>query len=295
MLNIEDIRKRRKDNPEPKEVEEIRQIIKDKFSNVTFKEDTHQYFLPDGRELKPVSNFVATFEHPFDTQLRAEHTSVKEGIPVKDVLRKWREINITATNSGTAIHLFAENYCYFFLDQLEKLSPIIKPQYEEGYLIPMCPKQQAAAKVFEDIFHEKDLFPVMPETQVYLDPVYSGTFDLLWYYRSRINPKKSGVLVLDWKTNSNIFNDYIRNTGTMMLEPFSEYYDEALSHYYVQLNCYSIPLMLEGINVLARRVLWLHNDGNYYKYNVPDISSKIIDYIAEQRYIDRNKLQISES
>lgn len=284
MLNVEDIKKRYIDNPEPAEVPEIRLKIGDNFGDIRFKEDTHQYFLPSGKELGSVSGFVEKFVHPFDQDAQSKLTAQKEGTTQEAILRRWHEINIRATNSGTAIHLFAENYCYFFLGKTDRFSPVIQPQYEDGYLIPMCPKQQAATKVFEDIYNERDLFPVMPETQVYYEPVYAGTFDLLWYYRSRINPRKSGVLVLDWKTNENLFSDFARKKGKMMKPPFDFLVDEAFGHYNVQLNCYSIPLRRIGINVLGRRILWLKGDGEYQKFQVPDYMAVVENYISQNYF-----------
>ena len=56
MLNIEDIRKRLSENPEPKEVAKIRNKIKKAFKNLEFIEDGHKYFIhnEDGtkKELK---------------------------------------------------------------------------------------------------------------------------------------------------------------------------------------------------------------------------------------------------
>lgn len=208
MLNIKDIRKR--NHVEPDEVKEIRENIINSFKNLEFQEGPHKYFLHnDGVEpiqLPSVSSVTHKFAPVFDQEAKATAYALKNNMLVEDVLRMWEETTIKATNNGTSTHLFGEAYMYFVMDQIDKIPDIIKPQYEKGYLIPYSSKQDAVVKFYEDLHVNDEVYPVMPETQVYmgLNPEYNdmiqyaGTFDMLFTYKSKIDNKWK-LLLYDWK------------------------------------------------------------------------------------------------
>ena len=278
MLNIEDIRKRLSENPEPKEVAKIRNKIKKAFKNLEFIEDGHKYFIhnEDGtkKELKSVSETIHQFVPYVDWEEKAEGCALKEGVDVSVIKRRWEENNIRATNNGTSTHLFGEMYHWFVTDQTDKICNIIKPQYEKGYLIPYGEKQIASQQYNEDLFNVHDMYPLMVETQVYTKE-YAGTFDKLIYYKHPTDDSKSGIIISDYKTNASLVNDYNRKNNVMMLPPFEDFTDEALSHYVCQLSAYQIPLEDLGLKVLARRIVWLKPDGTYEQINVPDVTKRL--------------------
>ena len=82
MLNIKDVRKRLKDNPEPKEVKEIRDKILSSFDKLEFIEEGHKYFLhnDDGTttELKSVSETIHQFVPFVDWEEKAQNCALKE-------------------------------------------------------------------------------------------------------------------------------------------------------------------------------------------------------------------------
>lgn len=278
MLNIEDVRKRLQENPEPKEVAKIRNKIKKAFNDLEFVEEGHKYYLHnnDGtkKELKSVSETIHQFEPYVDWDEKAEGCALKEGVDVSVIKRRWEENNIRATNNGTSTHLFGEMYHWFVTNQTDKICEIIKPQYERGYLIPYGEKQVASQRYNEDLFNVHDMYPLMVETQIYTDK-YAGTFDKLIYYKHPTDDSKSGVIIADYKTNASLTNDYNRKNNVMMLPPFDNYIDEALSHYICQLSAYQIPLEDLGLKILARRIVWLKSDGSYEQISVPDVTQKI--------------------
>lgn len=278
MLNIEDVRERLANNPEPPEVEQIRQKILNSFNKLEFVEQGHKYFLhnDDGTttELQSVSATIHQFEPFVDWDEKAANVALKEGVSVEVIKRRWEENNIRATNNGTSVHLFGEMYHWFVTDQTENFNEIVSPQYEKGYFIPFGEKQEAALKYNEDLFNVNDMYPLMVETQVYTK-VYAGTFDKLIYYKHPTDDSKSGLIIADYKTNASLTNDYKRNFDVRMLEPFNDMVDDALSHYTIQLSCYQIPLEDIGLKILARRLIWLKPDGTYEQIALPDITKKI--------------------
>lgn len=278
MLNIEDIKRRLKENTEPKEVGEIRELITNSFKDLEFVENGHKYYLhnADGTktQLKSVSETIHQFEPYVDWDEKAHDCALKEGVDVSVIKRRWEENNVRATNNGTSTHLFGEMYHWFVTGQTDKICDIIKPQYEKGYLIPYGEKQVACQQYNEDLFNVCDMYPLMVETQVYTKE-YAGTFDKLIYYKHPTDDSKSGLLIADYKTNASLTSDYNRKFCNMMLSPFDDFVDEALSHYIVQLSAYQIPLEDIGLKILARRIIWLRPDGTYEQISVPNVTDRI--------------------
>lgn len=278
MLNITDVRKRLKENPEPDEVGEIRNKIVSAFNKLEFVEEGHKYFLhnDDGSktQLKSVSETIHQFVPDVDWDEKAHGCALKEGVDVSVIKRRWEENNVRATNNGTSTHLFGEMYHWFVTDNLGWICPIIRPQYEKGYLIPYGEKQVACQQYNEDLFNVHDMYPLMVETQVYTK-VYAGTFDKLIYYKHPTDDSKSGLILADYKTNASLMSDYNRKNCNMMLQPFDDYIDEALSHYICQLSAYQIPLEDLGLKILARRIIWLKPDGTYEQISVPDVTDRL--------------------
>lgn len=280
MLNIEDVRKKLQRNPEPVEVKEIREHIINTFNKLEFIEESHQYFLPqeDGtkRELLSVSVTCHQFEPDVDWDMIAAKKALKLGIPVEQLKRQWFENNHQATNMGTGVHLYGENLMYMVLDQEDKICDVIKPQYEAGYLFPHSQREKAALKYYEDLFLIDEIYPVMPETRVYMGindkfPVnnpFAGTFDILHAMKVKGQWK---LLLHDFKTNADLYKDYARDHHIMLKAPFDYLYDEPVSIYTLQLSCYEMALRQIGYDVIDRRLIWLKDDGTYEKIAVPSV------------------------
>ena len=278
MLNINDVRERLKKNPEPKIVDDIRQNIINRFNKLTFIEEGHKYYLnnDDGTktELKSVSATIHDFVEYVDWDTITKNYAKKHDMTIEQVKRKWRENNLLSTNNGTSTHLYGEMYHWFVTDKLEMFNPIIQPQYEEGYFIPYGKKQEAIQKYNEDLFNIYDMYPLMVETQVYTNK-YAGTFDKLVYYKHPTDETKSGLIIVDYKTNITLESDYNRKNNKTLLPPFDNYIEEPLSHYTIQLSCYQIPLEDMGLKIIARRLIWLKPDGTYEQIKIPDITKDV--------------------
>ena len=289
MLNITDIRERLQRNPEPIEVTNIRENILNTFNKLEFIEDEHRYFLPrengTKEELISVSAVTHLFEQKVDWDEKAHEYALKHNMEYEEVKRMWLENNLLATNSGTGTHLYGEMWTHFLLDEMDKVDPVIAPQYEKGYLIPHSGKEKAVMHFYEDLFKVDSIYPVLAETRVYigltkeydLKTKYAGTFDMLFATKYHGEWK---LLVYDFKTNSKLTSDYNRQNNVMMLPPFENYYDEALSHYTIQLSAYSLCLQQLGYEILDRKLIWLKEDETYEKISLPDISQDIKKALA---------------
>lgn len=80
-------------------------------------------------------------------------------------------------------------------------------------------------------------------------------------------------------TNRELTKDYVRNNNIMMKYPFDNYYDEALSHYYLQFNIYQRMMESIGLNVIARRLIHVKKDGTYEVHQIPKIDDRLIDQV----------------
>lgn len=291
MLHIDDIKNKLLTNPEPKEVTEMREHILSSFSNLEFIEDCHKYYLhnEDGTVDTPisVSGLIKEFEQPVDWNEKAEQVALKEGVDAEIIKRKWKENNLKATNSGTQHHEFGESYMNFIrgLDSTSFCDSCIK-QYEEGFLIPCAPKQEAIVKYWEDIFKINEIYPLLPEVKMYMPKnnkfgikkLYCGTADITFAIKYK---GEWCILVMDYKTNHSLTSDYNQKFNITMLSPFDDMIDQAKEHYTFQLSAYALMLMNLGYKVIDRKLIWLKDDGNYEKITLPDITDKIINALQK--------------
>lgn len=289
MLHISDIEKRLLENPEPKEVTEMREHIMSYFSNLEFIEDGHKYFLhnEDGTttEMTSVSHICHMFEPYVDWNEKAEGVALKEGVDVEIIKRRWKENNLQSTSNGTLTHLFAEAYMWFFMGKPEKMPEIIrKMQYEDGFLIPYGEKQKAVVSFYEDLYKVDNFYPVMPETQIYIkkdDNQYginyniSGTFDALFAFKRN---NQFYLSIFDWKTNKSLYSDFNQKFNNTLLAPFdnSNFIDQPKSLYTLQLNLYQLGLQQLNYKIADRKLIWLKEDSNYEKISVPNITNALI-------------------
>lgn len=287
MINIEDINKRLKDNPEPKEVTEMREHILSSFANLEFIEDGHIYNLhnSDGtitENIPSASAIIKRFENDIDwDEVRLKY-AVNHNIPYETVKRNWSENNLKATNQGTQIHFYNEQLQNLIMngDKYEIPSQL-KPQYERGYLVPLGKKEEAGMSFWEEMFALPNVYPLIAECKMYLplgnkygiNEIICGTADTLFAYKRK---DKWVILQTDYKNNVNLVSDYNRNKGVMMQSPFNNLYDEPLSHYMIQQGLYSMMLENLGYDVIDRRLIWLKEDGTYEKVKLPYIKDMLI-------------------
>ena len=288
MINIEDINKRLRDNPEPKEVTQMREHILSSFANLEFIEDGHIYNLhnPDGTITKGIpsaSSIIKRFENETDWDEVSLRYAVSHNIPHNIVKRQWDENNLRATNQGTQIHFYNEQLqnLITFGEKFEIPSQI-KPQYERGYLVPLGKKEEAGMAFWEEMFSLPNVYPLIAECKMYLPlgnkydikEIICGTADTLLAYKRK---DKWVILQTDYKNNNSLISDYNRNKNIMMKPPFDNLVDEALSHYMIQQGLYSMFLENLGYEVIDRRLIWLKDDGTYEKVQLPYIKEQLIN------------------
>ena len=268
---------------EPSIVTEARKQILAEFEDMEFYAEGHRYML-HGKSLPSVSNVAHRFvREPFDEQRQAVRYAERHGQTAQYWIQQWRQNSFRATTLGTKTHAYGESLGYLRVGLPERICPSIRTQYmpEYGFLAPIHPKEEAALKFMNEMPCSMHL--VLNEAMVYsgknpcqernLREQVAGTFDML-YYQDGTDGQPEGFVILDYKTNANLSNDYNRRFGKMLLPPFNSLTEEELSLYTIQLSLYALMLEDIGIPIIARRIVWL-KDSEYQIVPIEDLSEKL--------------------
>lgn len=270
---------------EPELVTVARAMILREFEDLEFYEEGHLYLL-HGQSLCSVSGIGHRFiREPFDEVAQSIRYAKKNGMTPEFWLQQWKQNAFRATTLGTKTHEFGESLAYLKAGHPELIRPSIQSQYMEeyGYLAPIHPKEEAICRFLCDLPSSMHL--VLNETKVYsgknpiparnLKEQICGTFDMLYYYDGDGNPAKAGFVILDYKTNANLYSEYNQRVHRTLLPPFDNYIEQDLSLYTIQLSLYALMLEDIGLPVIARRIVWLTNEGKYQMIPVPDVSEML--------------------
>lgn len=268
---------------EPALVAEVRERVLSEFEDLKFYKEGHRYVL-HGEQLPSVSNVTHRFiREPFDEQWQAMRYAMKHGETPDYWIQQWRQNSFRATTLGTKTHAYGESLGYLKAGMPERICPSILSQYmpEYRFLAPIHPKEEAVLKFMNEM--PKSMHLVLNEARVYsgrnpspernLKERLAGTFDML-YYNDGTDGKPEGFIILDYKTNANLQNDYNRKYGKMLREPFSCMPEEDLSLYSIQLSLYALMLQDVGISIIARCIVWL-KDSEYEIIPVPDLTETL--------------------
>jgi hypothetical protein len=265
--------------------ENTRQLLEEKFGNIQFIEEGHEYFI-ENEKYTPVSTVISEYEQPFDEDKVAENYARKNHRTKADVLKEWKFKNLKSTIGGSRVHEFGESYTNMVAGFPEKICEANRKQYVdcrgEMMLIPTFPKESAVKKFYD----EKNgyLIPVGAEfklsTRYMGDRVRKicGTCDLLFYEEDPLFGEGQFVLA-DWKTNASLTNDYKRKNGICMKFPFDNMIDDALSHYTLQFNLYRRMLESVGVKIGDMRLIWLKEDGDYEIIKIAKMNDSILDRV----------------
>ena len=268
---------------EPSIVTDVRRKVLSEFEDLEFYEEGHRYIL-HGQSLPSVSNVAHRFIRvPFDEQLQATRYALKNGQSPDYWIQQWRQNSFRAKTLGTKTHAYGESLGYLRAGMPERICPSIRAQYmsEYGFLAPIHPKEEAVLKFMCEMSGSMHL--VLNEAQVYsgknpcqernLKEQLAGTFDML-NYNDGTDGQPQGFIILDYKTNANLVNDYNRNYGRVLRPPFCDMTEEDLSFYTIQLSLYALMLQDIGIPIISRRIIWL-KDKEYEIIPVEDVTEKL--------------------
>lgn len=270
--------------------EDIKNIIsqKQKELDLSFVEDTHTYYMRNLNgeivsDFPSVSTVLKKFYTPFDpTATKSFKNCGGDPIKEQELLNEWSKTGEYATNMGSRVHFILEQH---LVDLYGSYKEVRKPIFE-------CDEEQTkngdnmikAGRSFIDLMHSRGA--VLLDTEMVLGSPefgYTGQPDKAWLMFDKNN--NPGLVVTDWKTNQP--KNFVPQFYTKkLLQPFDNYDDTALGHYYIQIPLYAklILKMLEGskyenLPFLGGVIVLLTKEGKYEEYRIPrdilDIISKM--------------------
>jgi hypothetical protein len=215
------------------------------FSNLTFEEKKHKYFV-EGKPIETsVSGLISKYHEHFNAQAVAPFSARKLGITTEEVLKQWADINQESRDRGHRVHNFGELYQF------------------NRTLKPSCPQEEAIVKFWESL--PEHIIPVAAELRMYhFKKLYAGTADIILF-----NTKTQTYIIADYKTNKDLYKNF---KGKLMTGIFSHLLDSPLNHYVIQLSYYQILLEQVGIKVSKRVVIWLGLDSNFSLIETEDVT-----------------------
>ena len=259
-------------------VNECRDLIGNKFGNIKFLEEGHQYFIGED-EYMPVSNVIKRYEPVVDWEQKATDYALKWGKRKEDVQRDWKLNNLKSTISGTRTHEFGESVINLKCGHPELICEQNKPQYIKEYnvLIPTYPKEEAIIHFVNEL--EDNLHPVGAEFKLsskYIENTLPicGTCDILFY-----NSDNDTFVLGDWKTNKSLTKEYSRKYGIMLTGCVSNMISEPISEYTIQFNLYQKMLESIGVHISDRILVWLKEDGTYERIHIDKMSDDVMNKI----------------
>lgn len=269
---------------------EIRDIISKRQQelNLTFEEDEHIYHMVGRNDFPSVSKVLKKFYKEFP----AEEVSYKKANGDYDLqqqyLKEWSEAGTYSTNIGSRVHYYLEKE---LVGRYGNYKEVRQPIFECDLVqIMKGDAMISAGKKYLDLLHERGC--VLLDTEMVMgdpDLGYTGAPDKIWLVENKTKTD-FGFLITDYKTNKPK-NFETTSWTEPMYEPFNNYPNTALGHYYLQLPLYGKLLlkMLKGSKYEDKRlygciIALLKEDGNFQEFRVPnDVISKVLD-IDIQKY-----------
>lgn len=225
----------------------IKTKIDNAFSDLTFEESAHKYFVKDQPLKISVSGLIERYVHPVDWETVRAKSALKHNKTEEEIQAEWDAEADLGCSIGNEAHLFGELYPF---------NKDMKPA--TGY-------DRAIVKFWADL--PDFIVPLYLELRMYhKEFMFAGTADIILF-----NTRTNQFIIADYKTNKDLHKHFRfqRMTG-----PFSHLVCSPFNHYQLQLSYYQILLQqILGIEVFARYIIWLREDGEYTMHGLDDYTS----------------------
>lgn len=228
---------------------------KNVFSNLKFDPKTHSYSL-NGKQLTPVTAFVATLKQEQDWDGIAQKYADKNGLSLDEVKKEWDSKGDIALKKGTLVHEYIET----------RLKGLSFSGQDEWY---------AEYSAFEKFWGEekKYLSPIQIEMRIGDEEFgLGGTIDCLMF-----DSRTEHYHIYDWKTGSKFTID---NPYQSLLPPFNNLPDCHYVNYSMQLSAYHLILKKNTDLKLGQPIIIrLNEDGDFAKYPCLRLDDLLENYL----------------
>lgn len=229
---------------------------------ITFQEEGHHYFNPEGQEYSSVSKKLNSIQEPFDRQgislNMARGQARKSGRSVQDeqveILSSWDKNLNDSLDKGNWIHDGLENFHKLGTCD-PKLDPVVKQ---------LKPLYNSYFKVYTEVllFDRENMVAGQTDLVVQRQKGMTGLFD---FYDYKTNQKKGiqfdsiGRKKDPWKHYNKFF-----------LPPFEHLEDCNYNRYSLQLSMYALmAVRLYGIKVGKLAMIFVDNNLRVRRFPVP--------------------------
>jgi hypothetical protein len=267
-----------------KVAEEIREIISQKQQELglTFEEENHIYTMNGKKDYPSVSKLLKKFYTEFPTEEAAYNKAGGDPQKQQQLIEEWAAAGEYSTNMGSRVHFVLEKNV---IERNGKYKEVRQPIFDcDLSQIMKGDNMIAAGNKYIKLMEERGA--VLLDTEMVLgDPElgYVGQPDKVWLIMNRLKTE-FGFVITDWKTNKP--KNFQETSYTKRLkDPFGNYPDTALGHYYLQLPFYGKLLLkmlkgtkYENLKLFGCVISHLKDDSLYDEYKVPQ---EVVDTILE--------------
>lgn len=240
--------------------------------NFVFNEEDHIYTYVDQEYQYPlqtftsVTGFTGRFKEPFATDYWAYKKAQKRGVSKQVILNEWKEIALIATDLGTDVHKWIEDY-------YNGLNPPLPTEERRLFRI------NGFLELYKESLHR--FKPVAQELRIFSRKWgLAGTIDALFELNGRL-------YIGDWKTNKkftdNMYSekDYFKKK---LKYPFHTLWDNSINGYSLQLGTYAAILKEEaGIDIAGSFLCWIGPESKPKLYKTVDIRDQLIAYLEKEK------------
>lgn len=216
-----------------------------KFNFVTYYDKKHVYKF-QGATGDPVSTttLIGKYKPYFDKDYMSMKVAQKRGVPQHEVLAEWEEAGRVASEKGTLVHKYAEDYIG------NKIFPNPAPKKLKRYL----------KSFWRQYVYTGRLIPVASEFVIGdRDLMVAGMIDQIFY-----SPKKDLFHIFDWKTNKKI--EKTTKYNSYMKPPISHLPECEFTTYSLQLSLYKYLFMRNTeLQFGDNYIVWLNEKNEDYE------------------------------
>jgi hypothetical protein len=277
---------------------EIRDLLEKKRQeiNLTFIEDEHIYYMKDldgvvKSNFPSVSKLISKFHKHFDSEGKALQMCKGDPEGAKELLSEWKLAGDLSTNMGSRVHFELEcELIKRYGNYKQVRQPIFEINEEQQR---KSDAMIVAGNQFIDLMLERG--GVLLDTEMVLgnpEEGYTGQPDKVWLMMNKLKTD-FGLVITDYKTNKPKNFEVQYYTGRLY-PPFSNYHDNALGHYYLQLPLYGrlILKMLQGTKfdktkLMGSVIVLLKENGTFEEFRVPKEISDTILTMDLRKYLKR--------
>ena len=257
--------------------EEYLKELNKAFGDFKFFEEDHHYEYKGQRVGMSVTRLIEEYTNEFDAQAVAEKVAIKQNKTIQEVLDEWDYKNKFACAKGSTCHEYAQHlwsHNRYTLDEFDK-----SLMYKKA-----VSKIASQALKFRNDYkyrlkHLADEFVVgSSEYDI------ASAIDHLF-----INKLTGGLVLVDYKTNSDIYKDqkYYENSRRKppkMKVPLHNRDDFTIKHYHIQLSIYKY-LVEKYTNLKIEEMFIVYFSDNIENYEIIEIPylKKEVEMILENR------------